>query len=751
MRLFIAEKPSVAKAIAAELGVTGRGDGYIDCGTSRITWCFGHMLEQAEPDAYLPPDVPSSTSTGKKLWRVEDLPIIPREWQLRPRQDAKAQLTIIGRLLKDASEVVNAGDPDREGQLLVDEVLAHFSSKKPVRRFWVSAQDSVSVRRGLASLKDNAQYVGFGAAAQQRSRADWLIGMNLSRAYTLRARRGGSQALLTIGRVQTPTLGLVVSRDRQIDSFNAIPFHSITASMRHANGDFRAEWRAKPDQRGLDLEGRLIDTAVADAIAQAVRGQIGAIKLYSQEAKRESHPRAFSLSDITLLASTKHGYTADEVLQACQALYETHKLTSYPRTDCDYLPESQHADASRVLAALRSINPELSAQIDGADPTIKSATWNDQKITAHHGIVPTMHLGSLASLTPIERNVYAYIVRAYLAQFYPLHEYMSTVVEIDIAGEDFVATGKVVTRAGWKALYVADTGDEGSQDDGADSSAQNDGAGEKQDHQVLPAMRQTDSIACNRVDRRDSKTKPPARFTEGTLGKAMENIHRFVSDPAHRKMLREGDGIGTSATRASIISELRRRNFLEAKGKALVSTPLGRALIDAVPEVVKNPLLTAIYERMLKEIEQGRGDAEAFLAKQEQFIRDQVARANEGAVTIAGGLSVGTVPCPKCGKDLRRIKGSNGFFWSCIDRDACGHTMADKSGKPVPKVAAPVSMEHVCKSCGAGLVARVRPKNRQEKVDHRWWGCSAFPKCKQAYDDLNGKPNFSTGKQPKPA
>ena len=184
MRLFIAEKPSVAKAIAAELGVTGRGEGYIDCGASRVTWCFGHMLEQAEPDAYLSEDVPASAVTGKKLWRAEDLPIIPKEWQLRPRADAKAQLAVIGRLLKGASEIVHAGDPDREGQLLVDEVLKHFGSRMPVRRFWGSAQDAVSVQRGLQSLKDNAQFAGFGAAAQQRSRADWLIGMNLSRAYT---------------------------------------------------------------------------------------------------------------------------------------------------------------------------------------------------------------------------------------------------------------------------------------------------------------------------------------------------------------------------------------------------------------------------------------------------------------------------------------------------------------------------------------------------------------------------------------
>lgn len=202
MRLFVAEKPSVAKAIAGELGEARKMDGFIQCGNDRVTWCFGHMLEQAEPDEYTSDDVPVSRS-GRKVWRVEDLPIIPKTWILRPKDDVKAQLAVIGRLLKEATEVVNAGDPDREGQLLVDEVLEHFHNRKPVRRFWVSAQDSVSVRRGLADLKDNALYAGWADAARGRQRADWLIGMNLSRAYTLRAQRGGSRALLTVGRVQT--------------------------------------------------------------------------------------------------------------------------------------------------------------------------------------------------------------------------------------------------------------------------------------------------------------------------------------------------------------------------------------------------------------------------------------------------------------------------------------------------------------------------------------------------------------------
>lgn len=684
MRLFIAEKPSVAKAIAGELGVTGKGDGFIECGQDKITWCFGHMLEQAGPDEYTAEDVPCSPTTGKKLWRVEDLPIIPTTWIMRPRDDAKQQLAVIGKLLKTANEVVNAGDPDREGQLLVDEVLVHFNSSKPVRRFWVNAQDSVSVQRGLAALKDNTTYHGFGAAAQARGRADWLIGMNLSRAYTLRAQRGGSRVLLTVGRVQTPTLAIVVARDREIEAFKPIPFHTIQAQIQHANGSFVARWEAKEEQTGLDTEGRLVDTAVANALTEALTGKPGRITEYKQEAKKKAHPRAYSLSDITLVASNKFGYTAAEVLEICQSLYE-HKLTSYPRTDCNFLPESQHADAPRVLAAVKHVNPGLAGLVDGTDAAIKSKTWDDSKITAHHGIIPTMHQGSAAGLSDKERSIYDLIVRAYLAQFYPVYEYMSTVVGVDVSGETFRASGQVVTRNGWRDVYTVDEADEGG--DGSDKDTS--------DSQTLPPMKQSDDVACLKAIRNDSKTKPPARFTEGTLQRAMENIHKFVSEAEHKKMLRDGDGIGTSATRASIISELKRREFLETKGKQIISTTLGRSLVDALPEVVKSPVLTALYERMLKGIEQGTSEQDAFIAKQEQFIRDQVTRANTGSVSIAGG-------------------------------------------KEAPKV----SELHKCVACGTGLSRRASTK----KKGLFWWGCSNYPTCNQTYPDLKGKPDYSKGK-----
>ncbi len=484
-----------------------------------------------------------------------------------------------------------------------------------------------------------------------------------------------------MGRVQTPTLALVVSRDREIEAFKPVPYHTIRAEIAHVGGTFVATWKAKEDQAGLDPEGRIVEPSVANALVAAVTGQAGTVVEYKQEAKKLNQPRAFALSDITAIASSRYGYSAEAVLNTCQSLYETHKLTSYPRTDCAYLPESQHADAPQVLAAIKHVNPELAGIVDGADSRIKSKTWNDAKITAHHGIIPTMHKGSAAGLNDMERKIYDLTVRVYLAQFYPLHAYLKTTVGVAVAGETFAASGKVVTRNGWRDVF---------QDNDDDSDKDQDDSGD----QALPSMAQGDDVACKQATRKDVKTKAPSRFTEGTLIRAMENIHKYVTEPEHKKMLRDGDGIGTSATRASIISELKRRAFLETKGKQIISTTLGRSMIDVLPGVVKNPVLSALYERMLKGIEQGTSDLSAFIAKQEAFIRDQVAKANDGAVAIAGG-----------------------------------------------KKAAPVSTKYKCMSCGAGLSRRP-----SRKKGHYWWGCSNFPTCAQTYPDVKGRPDYSKGR-----
>lgn len=673
MRVFIAEKPSLARAISDELGITKKGQGFIECGGDVVTWCFGHMLEMASPDEYTPDDVPT-TSKGNKIWRIDELPIIPQNWIYTPRKDAMAQIKIIGGFVKKADQIINAGDPDREGNLLVDELLTHFKNTKPVLRYWANANDSASVSKALKNMKPNSEYMGMSLAAQGRGKADWLTGMNLSRAFTLGAQRAGYRVLLSYGRVQSPTLKIVVDRDRQIESFKPVPFHTIRAEIQHENGSFLASWNAKDDQGGLDSEGRLIDTAIADKLINSLTGCGGRIKNFEQKSKKQNQPLTFSLSSLQILASKKFGYSAQEVLDIAQALYEKHKMTTYPRTDTAYLKESQHSEAPEILAVLKNVYPDVANLIDGADPLIKSKTWNDKKLEAHHGIIPTLQNTSIDKLNEKESNLYDLIVRAYIAQFYPSYEYMSTIAQIDINEQSFIAKGNVTTSKGWKNVYV----------DPDDEKTNN--------SQSLPSMQIGDAVTTAKLQRKDQKTKPPARFTEGSLIDAMVNIHKFASDNEYKSELKEGDGIGTEATRASILSELKRKGFLESKNKNIISSELGRSLIDALPDIVKSPELTALNERELKEVELGNASIDHFLAKQVDFVTNLVNKVNKETIEVKG---VETKP----------------------------------QYKP--------SLKYKCTECGSALVRRPA-----KKKGVYWWACSNFPTCKQTYFDKNRAPVF---------
>jgi DNA topoisomerase-3 len=682
-RLFIAEKPSVARAIAAELGNSRSADGHIVCDTAIVTWCFGHMLEQAQPDDYLAQDAPTN-GKGKKVWRIEDLPIIPVKWILRPKKETRKQLTVIGKLLKrsDVTQIVNAGDPDREGQLLVDEVIEHFKCKKEALRFWVSAQDSTSVRRGLNSLKPNGNFAGWSDAARARGNADWLIGMNFSRAYTLAAGRGGPRALLVVGRVQTPTLALVVKRDREIEQFVSKQYYNLEAKMRHANGEYTAHWKASYEHKAIDSEGRIIDKEFAVALVAKLSKKHGHISAYTREKKRQPAPIPFSLADLTMLASKAYGMTADEVLKGAQSLYEKHKLTSYPRTDTGHLPESQHSDAPQILNSIASNLPKLRTLIEGADTGVKSRAWDDRKVTAHHGIIPTNHRQPVTALSSSEAKLYELVVRRYLAQFYPAHAYMATRVETTVEAERFVTTGKTVTDVGWRAVL----------------------SGGYSDNEVeLPSLAQGDAVVCASVSRKDAKTKPPNHYTEGTLIYGMENIHKMIVDPVQKKSLKDGDGIGTSATRASIITELKRRKYLRAKGKHIVSTDLGKNMVDVYHETITSPIITAINERALKEIEKSGSGYGQFMEKQETYIRKHVQHVNQSFIRVEGVTETATP------KKKRRAR----------SKPTSGSTQT-------------------CTTCGKALVRR--PSKTKGQF---WWGCSGFPDCRQTYRDDAGKPAFS--------
>jgi DNA topoisomerase-3 len=603
MRLFIAEKPSLARAIAEALpGPQKRVRLHIECGAGDVVaWCRGHILQMAPPEAY---------GDAYKTWRLESLPITPRDWKLEV--SSPELLASIRRLLRDAKRVVHAGDPDREGQLLVDEVLHFLGYGGPVDRLLVRDLSPEAVRRQLGTLEPNGKYRSLYESALARQRADWLYGMNMTRLYTLLGRGPtGQGGVLSVGRVQTPLLGLIVARDRAIAEFQPVPYYVVAAQMRAGGGEtFRAVWVPGPTA-ALDPEGRLLSHEVAEEVRGRVCGQDGRVTECGEERKTEVPPLPYALADLQVDAGRRARMTAAQVLDACQSLYETRRLLTYPRSDCPYLPEGHRAQAREVLAAIGRQAPGFGPAIAKADLTLRSRAWNDKKVGAHHGIIPTPAAGSSApaQMTASERAVYELVCRRYLAQFYPPHEFLQKRARLEVAGESFTATGRQVLALGWKALSDTETDEDLS--GGQPAAAEK----EKEATAPLPAFRLGDPVTALDVTVTGKRTLPPKPFNDASLIAAMCGVAKFVRDPAVKKILTEADGIGTPATRAAIIETLFERGYVARAGRAIVSTETGRALVASLPDVATTPDMTATWEAALRAVAAGTQTSGAFLAR----------------------------------------------------------------------------------------------------------------------------------------
>jgi DNA topoisomerase-3 len=577
---------------------------HIECGAGDVVaWCAGHILQMAPPEAY---------GDAYRAWRLESLPITPRDWKLEV--SSPELLASIRRLLRDAKRVVHAGDPDREGQLLVDEVLHFLGYGGPVDRLLVRDLSPDAVRRQLDALEPNGKYRSLYESALARQRADWLYGMNMTRLYTLLGRGpAGQGGVLSVGRVQTPLLGFIVARDRAIAEFRPALYHVVAAAMRAGGGEtFRAVWVPGPGAE-LDPEGRLLSREAAEAVRERVRGQEGRVVECGEERKTEAPPLPYSLADLQVDAGRRARMTAAEVQGACQSLYETHRLLTYPRSDCAFLPEGQRAQAREVLAAIGRQAPTFGPAIAKADLTLRSRAWNDKKVSAHHGIVPTPAVGAgnapASDLNAKERAVYELVCRRYLAQFYPPHEFLQTSVALEVAGERFTVSGRQVLVPGWKALSQPE-----AEEDSPDGEP---AAGEKEKEATapLPPLRLGDAVTALDVTVTGKRTLPPKAFNDASLIAAMCGVAKFVRDPAVKKILTEADGIGTPATRAAIIETLFERGYVARAGRTIVSTETGRALIASLPAVATTPELTATWEAALRAITDGRQTLDAFLGR----------------------------------------------------------------------------------------------------------------------------------------
>ncbi|TKJ97686.1 DNA topoisomerase III [Pseudomonas fluorescens] len=615
MRLYLCEKPSQAKDIAAVLGASRRGDGcWLGHGVT-VTWCIGHLLETAPPDAY---------DAKYKRWVLADLPIVPEKWKMLVKPKTASQYKAVKRLLGEAQELVIATDADREGEMIARELVEHCRYRGPIQRLWLSALDDASIRKALAALKPGAETFSLYHSALGRSRADWLIGMNMSRLFTLLGRQSGYQGVLPVGRVQTPTLRLVVDRDRSIADFVPVAYWAIDVDLRHEHMTFTAQWRAPED--ACDDQGRCLNPQLArdaaDAMLNAATARL--VKLRT-ERMREVAPLPFDLGTLQEICSKKLGLGAQETLDIAQSLYETHKAITYPRSDCGYLPLSQHSEAPKILAALGRADTAVNELMPHIDPQRRSRAWNDAKVSAHHGIIPTGAGKEVSQLTGKHRAVYTLIRARYLAQFLPNHEYDRTQADFDCAGHALRAVGKVVIEPGWKrALPEALVPAKGR---------------EAPAPQALPTLVQGHDYAVAKVNLKDLWTQPPKPFTEGDLIKAMKNVAKLVEDPLLKQKLKDTTGIGTEATRAGIIQGLLDRGYLVKNGKALSATLAAFSLIDAVPRAIADPGTTAIWEQALDMVQSGEMSLEEFVAKQAAWMSKQVARCNGMRMTITGPAS----------------------------------------------------------------------------------------------------------------
>lgn len=589
-RLFIAEKPSLARAIADVLPKPHqKGNGFIKAGNGDIvSWCIGHLLEQATPEVY---------DQRYKKWQVNDLPIVPEKWILMPKSNTAKQFNILVDLIKSADQIVHAGDPDREGQLLVDEVLNYCklpdTKRKSIQRCLISDLNASAVEKSLQQLRSNQEFIPLSTSALARARADWLYGINMSRVCTIVGQKSGYRGVLSIGRVQTPILGLVVRRDIDIEQFVPKPFYEVYAVLEtEHNEKFKAKWQPSeacaPYQ---DEEGRVLVKALAENVCQRIINQTGTVEKVSNKKKELAPPLPFNLSALQIEMAKKNGLSAQDVLDICQALYEKHKLITYPRSDCRFLPQEHIDQINGVKSAIENNCPELKTAIDNADFTLRSKTWNDKKVEAHHAIIPTLRKARMENLTENEKAVYQVIATQYLAQFYPAYKYAELQIDVDIVGGKFISKTNQMLDEGWKVLFRS----KNYQNDNDNPNNESSGV-------LTKLVKKGESVQCVDTELLSKETQPPKPFTDATLLSAMTGIARFVKDPEIKKILRETDGLGTEATRAGIIELLFKRQFLTRQGKTIRSTPVGRNLILSLPEMMSMPDMTAHWEMQLDEI-----------------------------------------------------------------------------------------------------------------------------------------------------
>ena len=642
--LVLAEKPSVAKEIARILGCRQNGDGCVSGPQYIVTWALGHLVTLADPEVY-----------GKeyKTWSLESLPMLPAKMQLVVIRETAKQFNIVQGLLRraDVSDIVIATDAGREGELVARWILIKAGCNKPAKRLWISSQTDRAVREGFNNLKPASDYYNLFLSAEARSEADWLVGLNVTRALTCK-----HNASLSAGRVQTPTLAMIVAREREIRSFTPKTYFTIKAQF----AGFSATWT------GGNGKTRLFDRQEAEAVTQRVSGKQGVVTEISKQYKHSPPPAAYDLTELQRDANRKYAYSAKETLSIMQSLYERHKLLTYPRTDSRYITDDIVPTLPDRLRSV-AVGPyrEHAAQLIRNRPLQTRYIVDNSKVSDHHAIIPTDEPAELSFLTPEERNIYDLVVRRFLAVLSPAFEYEESKLTLTIGKDRFSAKGKIIRAPGWKAVYGQTTGDadpDGDSDGGDDSDIM---------EQTLPQLRQGDKLDARSCSISEGKTKPPARYNEATLLTAMENPGGSTLSGETRAILKNTSGLGTPATRADIIEKLFSSFYVERRGKEIVPTSKGIQLVDLAPEDLRSAELTAKWEQELSLISKGGAKKDDYVRRMREYASGLVSAVIASDAKYSHD-NMTRDKCPDCGKFLLDVNGKKGKMLVCPDRE-CGY------------------------------------------------------------------------------
>lgn len=631
-RLVLAEKPSVAKDISKAIGASQNRNGYIEGNNYIVTWALGHLVTLADPEEY---------SKSYATWNMDDLPMIPERVRLSIIKNSKKQFFTVKELIerKDITEIIIATDAGREGELVARWIIELAKAKKPIKRLWISSVTEKAIKDGFSKLQDGNKYLNLYNSAQARAEADWLVGINATRALTIK-----HNTPLSLGRVQTPTLAIIQQREEEIRRFIPKSYFGIKVDFE----GFSGLWI---DPKSNDT--KTFNKELRDSVKNSIKGLEGKVISVDKKNKKEYPKELYDLTTLQRDANQRFGYSPKETLSIMQKLYEQHKVLTYPRTDSKYLTSDMIDTLKDRLRAINTgsykdlIQPLLKVNIT----EIKHFVDN-KKVSDHHAIIPTEEPLRLNELSDKERKVFDLVARSFISVFYPLYEYEETTIKVRINDQIFITKGKIVKEVGFKKTL--NTSDE-------------------EKHNLLPELKVNDKLRVKSISETEGKTSPPSRFNEGTLLQAMENPVKFMGDASKelKEIISETGGIGTVATRADIIDKLYKSFLIEQRGKEVIITGKGKQLLELAPEDLKSPELTATWEKKLKEIEAGKVKKEDFIKDIKSYTKLVVEEIKKSDATFKHD-NITRIKCPDCDKFLLEVKTKRGKSYVCQDRE-CGY------------------------------------------------------------------------------